>query len=169
MTLRLILTRHAKSSWDDASMEDHDRPLNKRGRQSADAVGAWLAKRGYVPDFVLSSDSVRTRETWDRMAPHFAAPQQIIWTPALYLAGPSAFLQALRSVKEAKTVLMLGHNPGVSHFASAIVGVPPRHDRFGDYPTCATMVADFDVAGWGEVMPGSGRAVDFVVPRELME
>ncbi|MDF0602581.1 histidine phosphatase family protein [Psychromarinibacter sp. C21-152] len=169
MTLRLILVRHAKSSWKEAALDDHARPLNKRGRRAAEAIGGWLAERGYHPDLVLSSDSARTRETWDRMAPHVPAPLQIVWTPSLYLAGPSAFLHALREVREARTVLMLGHNPGISHFASAIVGVPPRHERFGDYPTCATLVAAFDRASWADVTPGSGRTVDFTVPRELTD
>ncbi len=169
MTLRLILMRHAKSSWNDTTLEDHDRPLNKRGRRSAEAVGKWLAEHGYRPDMVLSSDSARTRETWERMAPHLPAPRQIVWTRSLYLAGPSAFLHALRDVRDARSVLMLGHNPGISHFASAIVGAPPHHERFGDYPTGATLVAEFDRASWAEVTPASGRAVDFMVPRELTD
>ena len=67
MTRTLILTRHAKSSWDAPVASDHDRPLNKRGRKSAPAIGTWLKQNGWLPDEVISSTSARTRETWDRM------------------------------------------------------------------------------------------------------
>ena len=55
MIRTLILTRHAKSSWDDPFMNDHDRPLNKRGRKSAPAIGDWLRENGWLPDEVISS------------------------------------------------------------------------------------------------------------------
>ena len=66
MTLRLVLIRHAKSSWDDFSIEDHDRQLNERGRRSAPAIGQWIADRGDIPTEVLCSDAKRTRETLDQ-------------------------------------------------------------------------------------------------------
>ena len=65
------------------------------------------------------------------------------------------------------TVLMLGHNPGIGWFAQTLVAVPPPHPRFFDYPTCATLVAEFDIDRWEEVGTGTGKAVDFVIPREL--
>ena len=68
MTLRLILMRHAKSSWDSPGLDDHERPLNGRGCRSAKAIGAWLNDHGYLPDLVLSSDAERTRETWGIVA-----------------------------------------------------------------------------------------------------
>ena len=70
---RLILTRHAKSSWDDPLMSDHDRPLNERGKAAAADLGQWLASRGYVPDQVLCSDALRTRKTWSGIAPALPA------------------------------------------------------------------------------------------------
>lgn len=167
MTLRLILTRHAKSDWGAGALDDRLRKLNGRGKRSARAVGAWLAEQGYKPDLVLCSDATRTRETWEHMAESLDHPMRVLWTPALYLAGPSAFLNLLREAGDARCVLMLGHNPGISRFANAIVSNPPRHERFGDYPTCATLVARMQVASWKEVTPGSGRTLDFTVPREL--
>jgi len=65
MTLTLILTRHAKSSWESPAIGDHDRPLNNRGRRSAKALGDWFRSEGYQPDQVLSSDSKRTCETYE--------------------------------------------------------------------------------------------------------
>ncbi len=167
MTLRLVLTRHAKSSWDAPAEDDHARPLNDRGRTSADALGVWLGDNGYVPDLVLSSDALRTRETWMRLATGLAAQPEIVWTPDLYLAGPGTMLQVLRRVQSAATVLMLGHNPGIAQFAAALVADPPPHPRFADYPTGATLVAGFDLPRWEALRPGTGQSIDFVVPRDL--
>jgi phosphohistidine phosphatase len=65
MTRTLILIRHTKSDWDDSGLDDHDRPLNDRGRLSAPRIGAWLAEQGFEPDAVLCSTARRTRETWE--------------------------------------------------------------------------------------------------------
>ena len=75
-------------------------------------------------------------------------------------------LKALRQAT-GDTVLMLGHNPGISWFAQQLVKVPPPHPRFFDYPTCATLVAEFGVESWNEVGTGTGQALDFIIPREL--
>ncbi|MEO1345461.1 MAG: histidine phosphatase family protein [Pseudomonadota bacterium] len=159
---RLVLMRHAKSSWDDPLVEDHDRPLNGRGRVSARVLGDWLRARKYIPDQLLSSSALRTRETFSRLG--FVCDAQ--FKKALYLADPQVMMDALRGAK-GETVLMLGHNPGIAWFAQSIVQVPPPHPRFFDYPTCATLVAEFDVTDWREIGTGSGRALDFVIPREL--
>jgi len=137
---RLVLMRHAKSSWDDPLMEDHDRVLNGRGRVSARVLGDWLRARKYVPDQVLSSSAARTRETFSRLG--FVCDAE--FTRKLYLADPQVMMDVLRSAT-GDTVLMLGHNPGIAWFAQSLVQVPPPHSRFFDYPTCATMVAEFDV------------------------
>ncbi len=159
---RLILMRHAKSSWDDPGLEDHDRPLNGRGRVSARVVGDWLRARKYMPDQVLSSSSTRTRETF--LGLKIMCDTRFL--SELYHAGTDSMLHVLREA-EGDTVLMLGHNPGIGWFAQNLVAVPPPHPRFYDYPTCATMVADFEVGSWNDVGTGSGKAVDFISPREL--
>ncbi|MEM7732889.1 MAG: histidine phosphatase family protein [Pseudomonadota bacterium] len=154
--------RHAKSSWDDPLVEDRDRVLNGRGRVSARVVGDWLRAKKYMPDQVLSSSSARTRETFSRLG--FVCDAAFL--DKLYLAGQDVMLDVLRGAK-GDSVLMLGHNPGIAWFAQNMVQVPPPHPRFFDYPTCATLVAEFDVEDWREVGTGSGKAVDFVIPREL--
>ena len=164
MTRRLILMRHAKSSWGDPTQPDHARPLNGRGQRSATALGDWLRARGYMPDQVLSSSSVRTRETCDRLG--LDAPAQ--FSDALYHASPATMLKALRAAT-GQTVLMLGHNPGIAAFADALVATPPAHDRFDDYPTGATLIADFVITEWDELAPGAGQTVDFIVPRDLTD
>ncbi|KMW58213.1 Phosphoglycerate mutase family protein [Candidatus Rhodobacter oscarellae] len=166
MTLRLILIRHAKSSWDQPGLDDHARPLNGRGRRSAIAVGEWLADRGYEPGQVISSDSQRTRETWAFLSGAFETAPKVLWSNALYHAGAQMLLDQLRHASD-PVVLMLGHNPGIAQFAAMIVRSPPQHPRFPDYPTAATLVADFGLRSWAEVDWDQGRATDFTVPRDL--
>lgn len=167
MSLRLIVMRHAKSSWGTPDLEDHARSLNDRGRRSAAAIGAWLQERGYVPETVLSSDAQRTRETWAEMAGAFGHAPTVAWQPTLYLAGAGALFTALQNA-QGGTVLLLAHNPGIAGFAHALLAQPPRHPRFLDYPTAATLVATFAAERWADVAPGTGRAEDFVVPRDLI-
>ncbi|MCA0272274.1 MAG: histidine phosphatase family protein [Proteobacteria bacterium] len=161
---RLILTRHAKSSWDDPAMADHDRPLNARGTRAALELGHWLHSRGYEPDEVLCSGALRTRETWSVAA---AAPLEV--TPRikfldnLYHAGPDVMLAVLRRAT-GDCVMMIGHNPGIGELAQRLVSRAPSRPDFLKYPTAATLVVDFEVADWSEAAPGRGSVLDFFVP-----
>lgn len=163
---RLILTRHAKSSWDDPTMADHDRPLNERGQAAAADLGQWLASRGYVPEEVQCSDALRTRKTFSGIAPALPGTPVLELKPALYHAGPDVMMAVLRHAT-ADTVMMIGHNPGIAEFAHRLVSKTPTSPDFTRYPTGATLVVDFAVDTWGEVEFGQGVPVDFVVPREI--
>ncbi|MEW9919803.1 histidine phosphatase family protein [Marimonas sp. MJW-29] len=160
---RLILMRHAKSDWS-GSGQDHDRPLNPRGRRSAGAMGDWLREQGLLPDEVLSSSSMRTRETLVRL--NLPEETPTTFTRDLYLAPHHDILRTLRRAT-GKTVLMLGHNPGIGWFAREIVAHAPDHPQFDQYPTCATLVAEFDIDDWRDADWGKADARHFVVPREL--
>ncbi|MEI4471714.1 SixA phosphatase family protein [Frigidibacter sp. MR17.24] len=161
MTLRLILTRHAKSDWGNPGLDDHDRALKGRGRRAAAELGQWLTARGDLPGEVLCSTALRTRQTWEETG--LAGAPRLL--PGLYHAGPDAMLAALRGAT-APVVMMLGHNPGIAAFAEGMVTAPPEAAGFHDYPTCATLVAEFDAPGWAEVRPRTGRAVAFFTPTE---
>lgn len=168
MPLRLIVLRHAKSSWTDDSLEDHDRPLNARGRSASDAIGAWLAANEHAPDEVLCSSAVRTQETWQRVAAHLNHPPSAVPRHDLYLAEPTHLLEALADA-QGRCVALVGHNPGIGQFAAAVLASRPAHKEFDRFPTLATLVADFDLESWRSVAPGTGRLVDFVVPRDLTD
>lgn len=161
---RLILTRHAKSSWEDPAQDDHDRPLNARGRRGAHELGDWLASRGYEPEEVFCSTAARTRETWDYI---HAAPLEVIpnveFVPKLYHASPETMLEVLRAAT-APTVLMIGHNPGIAAFAASLTKHPPLDPDFRRYPTAATLVADFAVDTWKDVETGQAETRDFFRP-----
>lgn len=163
---RLILTRHAKSSWDDPLMSDHDRPLNERGKAAAADLGQWLASRGYLPDEVLCSDAVRTQATFSGIAPALPTAPALELKPTLYHAGPDVMLAVLRHAR-ADTVMMIGHNPGIAEFAHRLVSKTPISPDFRKYPTGATLVVDFALESWAEVGFGQGVTVDFIVPSEI--
>ena len=166
MTRRLILTRHAKSSWDDPAMADHDRPLNERGRSASADLGRWLASRGYLPGEVLCSDAVRTRATWDAVAAALDGAPGPQLKPALYNAASDTLLAVLRHAA-APTVMMIAHNPGIGEFARRILARAPSGPEFDHFPTGATLVAEFAADGWSGVGYGSGACLDFIVPREV--
>lgn len=166
MTLHLILTRHGKSYWDNPLDTDHQRPLAPRGQRAAPLIGDWLVSHGHVPDEALVSDAQRTRDTWALLSARLPAPVPARFEPALYLAGPDIMLRALHSATQ-DSVLMLGHNPGIAEFAHLLLITPPEDAGFKRYPTCATLVAAFDVPKWSDVTYGTGRFVDFIQPRTL--
>lgn len=159
---RLILTRHAKSSWDDPMQSDHDRPLNQRGRRSARELGDWLASRGYEPEEVLCSTAKRTCETWDTI---FAAPLAVRplvrQEPGLFHANPEQMLTLLRTAS-APTVMLIGHNPGIAELADMLPARAPLDPEFRRYPTAATLVVDFQIDDWSALQPGTGSVLDFI-------
>ncbi|MES2666466.1 MAG: histidine phosphatase family protein [Pseudomonadota bacterium] len=164
---RLILTRHAKSAWDDPLTPDHDRPLNDRGKSAAADLGQWLASRDYVPGQVLCSDAERTRKTWSGIAPALPGTPLLELKPALYHAGPDVMLAVLRHAT-ADCVMMIGHNPGIAEFAARLVAHAPQSPDFARYPTGATLIVDFVAEAWADVGFGRGTTVDFIVPKEFV-
>ena len=109
---RLMLIRHAKSSWKSDAPSDHSRPLNKRGRRAAPKVAQYLAARGWTPDLAYSSDALRAIETWDLMAEPFKKPPMETHS-ALYHAGWDEFSEVVKGTPATvHTLAVVGHNPG---------------------------------------------------------
>jgi len=161
---RLILMRHAKSDWSSGAVSDHDRPLNARGRRAATGLGDWMRAQGLRPDQVLCSSAERTGETYLRLA--LGGDVAVHFSRALYLATADEILHALRGAS-GDTVLMLGHNPGIGVAAGAVLTEQPQHPKFAQYPSGATLVADFEITRWCDADWGKAAARHFVVPREL--
>jgi phosphohistidine phosphatase len=168
---RLLLLRHAKSAWPD--VPDSERPLNDRGRRDAPAMGRWLQSGGYVPDLVLCSTACRTRETWDLLAPELGAGPIVHYEQRIYEATALSLLHLLRERGNGyKTVLLIGHNPGIAELAIGVAqmtdgpaGEPLERAR-EKYPTAAIAVLDFQ-GEWADLTPGEVRMTDFAVPREI--
>jgi len=168
MTLRLILTRHAKSSWDDPTVDDHDRALNTRGNTAAKAIGTWLAKGGFCPETVFSSTARRTSETWAHITKHCNQNAQVQFTSALYLATPDRMLTILQGCRT-HSAMLIGHNPGTAMLATALVKTAPEHPKFAQYPSAATTVISFEADSWADITRHSGHVEAFIVPRDLTD
>ncbi|MBT8455830.1 MAG: histidine phosphatase family protein [Rhodobacteraceae bacterium] len=167
MSLTLILTRHAKSSWHDATLDDFDRPLNGRGKKSAAAIGVWLAERDLVPGEVYVSGARRTVDTWSGIAAAFPSAPPMRSDPALYHASAPTILRVLRTAT-APIAMVIAHNPGIGEFAERIVSEPPDDARFLAYPTGATSVIQFPATDWHDVDWAQGQIVEFLAPRDIV-
>jgi phosphohistidine phosphatase len=164
----LHLLRHAKSSWDDLSLEDHDRPLNKRGRRTAEAIAAQFPSDAQELDLVLGSTARRVRETLEPILLVYK-PKRIVLERKLYQARPPALLERLRRIDESYlTVLVVGHNPGLHELALALSdpasldALPSISDKF---PTGALATFQFAMS-WRRLGPGTAKLVAYRAPRD---
>jgi phosphohistidine phosphatase len=172
---QLLLMRHAKSSWDDARLSDRDRPLSDRGRRAAVAMRAAMRDLGLAPDVVLVSTAARTLATLAALEPWDDTPLTEAME-ALYLADTAKLLTVLHGVpKTARSVLLVGHNPGLHELAITLVG-PAAMTQANEmtrhlaarYPTGT--LAEFAIAGpWSSLGEGGGRLLRFLMPRDLPE
>lgn len=170
---KLILLRHAKSSWEDPALDDHDRPLNRRGKEAAPVIGSWLAYRRHAPDMVLSSSAVRTRETVRGVKTAMPRLPDAVIEPALYHASPGEMLERLNRLPAAlDCVMVVGHQPGLGALARKLSdGRENRRCRraFEHFPTAAAAVLEIDAEDWADLNYAGARFVDFAKPRELMD
>src|SRR4029453_4244796 len=110
----LLVLRHAKSSWNDPALDDHERPLNKRGRRDAPRMGELVREYGLIPDVVISSDALRARLTAEAVAEAARYAGEILLDPRLYMAGPAAILSLLPTLwGKPETGMIVRANPGV--------------------------------------------------------
>ena len=163
MTKRLLLLRHAKSSWDDASLADHDRPLNPRGRRAASRIGRYLRENDIATDLVLCSSATRTVQTFELL--RMRTPPQVLVEDELYGADAAEMLARLRQVQpSARSVLLIGHNPGIHELAVTLGG---EHEDLTAFPTAALADLRVPASPWTELGPGVATLQAVVTPREL--
>lgn len=170
--LTLSVLRHAKSSWDDPGQADVDRPLAKRGVKAARRMGAFMAEKGLAPDFVLCSSAERARATLALILPELSrAPHRVLFEDGLYLAEAGALLKRLRKIpKNARHVLLVGHNPGLEDLVLELAGKGPADELAAlraKFPTAALAVVEFEQKSWRDIEPGSGRLALFMTPARL--
>ena len=159
----IYLIRHAKSSWDEHTIEDHERPLNERGRQDAEKMAEYLKDQGIRPDFALCSTAKRTKETFSYFTRFFdSLPLHL--TKKLYLASVSALEEEIHAIQnEYSHVLLFGHNNGVSALVSIIL------EKNVDLPTCSFTQIEFPVNDWKEADLKNARIIAAISPKELPE
>jgi phosphohistidine phosphatase len=165
---RLYLLRHAKSSWQDTSLPDHDRPLAGRGRRAAKAIARHLREHGIEPELVLCSSARRARETLDRIEPMLGTPVVRV-EGDLYAASAPALLERLRTVPDTvESVMLIGHNPGLQDLALDLARRSPAVGELAaKYPTAALATLGFSASNWRELDHGTGELIELVRPRDL--
>jgi phosphohistidine phosphatase len=159
----LLVLRHAKSSWNDSARDDHERPLSKRGQRDAPRIGALVREYGLIPDIVISSDAVRARQTAEAVAESARYEGEILLDQNLYMAGPADILSRLRTVrKNAATVMIVGHNPGLEELVERLTGKPQ------DLPTAALVHIVLPIDQWRDLrLSTRGTLMGQWRPKEL--
>ena len=165
---RLFLLRHAKSSWKDSSLPDHDRPLAGRGRRASKAIAAYLREHDIEPALVLCSSATRARQTLDRVAPGLGGAPEVRIEPDLYEASAARLLSRLQRVGDAvPSVMLIGHNPSLERLALDLAnGGPELADLAAKFPTGALATLEF-AGTWSDLEGDTARLVGFVKPRDM--
>jgi phosphohistidine phosphatase len=164
----LYLLRHAKSSWDDPSLADHDRPLAPRGRRASKAIAGYLQRHAITPSLVLCSSSRRTRETLEQISAAFDKGADVRIEESLYATSATRLLEMLQGVdSRVSSVMLIGHDPSIRELALNLAGSGSRLERLREkFPTGALATLAFR-GSWSELRPGTAELVAFVKPREL--
>lgn len=164
----LLLLRHAKSSWDHPQLADHDRPLKKRGIESAKRMGHWMLAESPIPDRVLCSTAARTRETWDLVRGVWERAALTIPEVTIHSELYACSTDAIRLViaefgRTSQRVLVIGHNPALQDLLSQLTGVNEA------FPTAALAEIDLPIDDWAQIRQSDlrGMLVRLRRPRDL--
>jgi len=149
----LLVLRHGKSSWGDPALNDHDRPLKKRGRRGARSIGRQLLESGLVPDLVLSSTARRARGTARRCLEESAAAARVELTRDLYGSGATRHLEEIgrRARDDDTTVMVVGHNPDLEDLVAVLTGEPTT------LKTAFLAAISLDIDSWADLATARGR------------
>jgi phosphohistidine phosphatase len=172
LTKTLILVRHAKSSWDDPRLADDRRPLSGRGNRQAPKIGAWLERAGLLPDAILCSTAVRTRETLAHLTAAWQSAPPATFTDALYMPAADQLIATVRRHARdngsAARLMIVGHNPSLQAAALDLIGEGDAADRSAiasKLPTSAVVAIGF--ADWPALKAGAGTLRRFMTPARL--
>jgi len=160
----LYLVRHAKSSWADMSLADHDRPLNNRGKRNAPEMGKRLYSRGILPDLLISSTAKRALSTAKKIALEINyEPNKIQTSRFLFHAGEDDIVKLIRQQENHLDSLMLfGHNPGFTFCVNLL-----SNAGIDNVPTCGIIAISFDTDSWRDIESGQGKLTFFDYPKKL--
>jgi len=168
---RLLLLRHAKSSWQVDEQDDFDRPLNGRGRKAAPIMGDFMHRNDLSPDLILCSTALRARETLALALPFFRGEATIQLEDRLYLASAAKMLERLRNTAgQYKQVMIIAHNPGLQDLTQMLAADGPDDALVtveSKFPTAALAQIDFEVDDWSSLERESGTLTRFITPRAL--
>ncbi|MGD8456977.1 MAG: histidine phosphatase family protein [Anaerolineales bacterium] len=161
----VILMRHAKSSWKDPNLADHDRPLNKRGKRDAPRMGELLNAEDLIPDTIFCSTANRAKSTVKKLLKSCNFEGEVTYTGSLYHGGPEDFFEILSSLPDdIETVMLVGHNPDMEYFLDLTCDVQEH------MPTAAIAVITFPLDHWFDISDGEeGKLVHLWKPRKLTQ
>lgn len=163
---RLIILRHAKSSWASPQLSDFERPLNERGERDAPLIGAWLHFNNYLPDFCLCSTARRTRSTRALLGFENLETRML---DGLYHASDVEMQREIIKHGEGNCLLVVGHNPGISALASELLREPSDNLELYRFPTASCAVIDLPIFEWYDIDWQTGKLVDFTTPHLLAD
>ena len=167
----LSLLRHGKSSWDDESLRDFDRPLSKRGRTASELIGAEMKRRGLAFDLVLASPAERVRQTITYVTRGYGQPLRPRFVAEIYPASCEMLCAILHSVgSDVRRVLMVGHNPALQQLACLLANRSdgqPLHSVEVAFPTAALALLELPDIGWDKLEAGVARLIAFCEPQRL--
>ena len=165
---RLLLLRHAKTERPEPGERDRDRKLTVRGRADAPVIGTYLARQGLVPELVLVSPVTRAEETWALVAPALTKAPRVAKDERIYNASAEALIGIIRQTRDAHSLLVVGHNPGLYDLAVRLIasGDIEARERINEkLPTSGLVVIDLPFDDWARLHPNAGRLERFVTPR----
>lgn len=162
----LYLIRHGKSDWSDPSLNDFERPLNKRGEKNAPFMGELLAQNNVHPDLIVSSPAVRAKMTAKEIAKKVGYDtKEIVYEEGLYMADVDKIEEVLQKISSSKkSVFIIGHNPGLTRFAEYISGY-----EIDNIPTCGIVCVTLKSNGWKSLGRGAAQFVSFEYPKKHKE
>lgn len=168
----LLLLRHGKSEWDQQGREDFERALTEDGRRASLQIAGWLKAHVRLPDHVMASPALRTRQTWETLQGALGNPPAADFIDELYLAAPGTILKHVEAVPDtAKTVLVVGHNPGLEVLARMLAGPDPDPDLMRGLmlgiPTTGLAVFSSHADSWSGLSAEGTTLEDFVRAEEL--
>lgn len=163
----ILLLRHAKSSWDDSSLDDFDRPLAKRGRKDAPRMGSFVKKAGYIPDYIFSSTAKRARQTTALFCEQAGIDDEAIeWTDDFYYGSSFDYLEAIQQYSgAAESIMLVGHNPKMEEAASLLCSDNKSYTV--RMPTAALVCLEHPAVKWNQVREGTARIKWMVIPKLL--
>lgn len=161
---RLLLLRHAKSSWDDAHLSDFERPLNARGLVTAPFMGELIAGRALAIDLIVSSPAKRATETAMLVKENAGLNAELRFDERIYEASPQTLLTVASEFDDSSnSVMLVGHNPGIEGFIGFLTG------NIEPMPTAALAIIDLDINNWKDLASGTGTLNIVVRPKEEMK
>jgi len=148
---RLLIMRHAKSSWKDADQTDHERPLKKRGKNDAHLMGKMLKSKKIVPDMILCSTAERAKETAKLLAEAMKFKSEIIYSDSLYMAEPTDIINEIaNNATKEKTIMVIGHNPGSEALVQILTG------KVESLPTASIAYVTAKIDHWKDITKDDG-------------